>query len=172
MKTFHKAFTVLEFLVVIAIMCILIALILVGLTGARSNARDQARISNVQNIVVGLAQFHDICRVYPASLASTETCFELGGKTLGNILPDIDAYHVDPRYLYAGIADASDNTSCIGMHIGVKLENANSGFASSKAGFGPASYGQYLPQVLVACVPGADFEAGPTAPDPIFDIKK
>lgn len=175
MQKKHKGFTVLEFLIVVAIMAILIGLILVGLTNARVDSRDQARITNIQNIVVGLTQFHDICRVYPAVLSSADpsaTCFELGGKTIKDIIPEIDSFAFNAQgsdYLYTGLADASDNLLCTGFHIGVKLEGTPDGFASSRSAFGPSSYGS---QTIVPCGNGVDFEAGPGALDSIFDIKK
>ena len=176
--SYNKGFTVLEFLVVIGIMGVLVLLVLVGLTGARANAREQARVSNIKTIVVGLAQFHDICRTYPAVLLSTDvsaTCPELNGKTLKDLVPDIDDFKFnDPAsdYVYTGLADISDPASCIGFHIGVKLETDGNSFSTTKSGFGPGEYQSLAPQQIGTCAGGTDFEAGVLATDPIFDIRK
>lgn len=92
----HKGFTVLEFLIVIAIMSILVGLILVGLTAARTNARDQEKISNLQKIALGIQQYHDICNQYPSDLDDQETCPDLQaqGATLKTIIPEIMDYHL------------------------------------------------------------------------------
>ncbi len=145
-KSSHRGFTVLEFLVVIAIMCILIGLILVGLTAARSNARDQSRISNIQTIVVGIVQFHDICRVYPTVLDATTVypCLDpvANTKTFADLVPNIGTYQFDmpgSDYLYASLADPSDLNTCTGFHVGVQLEGHATSFASSKSGSAPVS---------------------------------
>jgi prepilin-type N-terminal cleavage/methylation domain-containing protein len=124
----HKGFTVLEFLIVMAIMSILIGLILVGLTAARAHSRDQAKISNLQTIAVGITQYHDICREYPSSLSATETCGGLQGSTLANLIPEIDSYQFNTGrdYNYAAIAlDTDDLDTCSSFHLSVSLERNN-----------------------------------------------
>ena len=90
--TGHHGFTILELLVVIGIMCILIALVLVGLNAARANSDDQRKVANVQTVAVGLAQYFEICHSYPPTLDGTATCTDLQGKTLDDLAPGVATY--------------------------------------------------------------------------------
>ena len=180
MNKTHRGFTVLELLIVIAIMCILIGLILVGLNSARSHSRDEDKVTNVQTITVGLTQFYDACRTYPADLdaanpANAATCANLGSKTIVDFIPDLASYQFNQSgsdYVYAGLTtNASDASDCTNFHIGVKLEGSASGEFPSKAGFAPSNY-PYGMQPCAAHVgaPGAtDFDG---TDDHFFDIKK
>ena len=130
-KRTYEGFTVLEFLIVIAIMAILVGLILVGLNSARLNARDQQKIANVQRVVIGIQQYQDICREYPANLDDQQTCPELTlqNKTFANLVPDIMNFRFNQGgdYHYVGIASDSQNVeTCSGFHLWVQLEKDNS----------------------------------------------
>lgn len=133
----HKGFTVLEFLVVMIIMAILIGLILVGLTAARANGRDQSRISNLHTIAVGLEQYKDICREYPADLISGESCLDLAPATLGSLVANIDDYNFNQsstaEYQYVPIApDGVSTDVCSGYHLYVRLETDHDAFTGAK----------------------------------------
>jgi prepilin-type N-terminal cleavage/methylation domain-containing protein len=160
---FKKGFTVLEFLIVVAIMAILIGLILVGLTAARKNSRDQSRVSNVQNIAVGLAQFYDICRVYPVSLDSTTVYPCLDNKTFASLVPDIEkfAFNTGGEYFYASLADPIEADVCTSMHVGVLLETSDASYKATKS---------KAPAASALCNGSSpDFDGTPTT---MFDIKK
>lgn len=166
-----RGFTVLEFLVVMVIMAILIGLVLVGLTAARANGRDQARISNLHTIAVGLEQYHDICREYPADLIATETCAELGSANLGTIIDHIDSYNFNAtptaEYQYIPIAPDYANTAiCSGYHLYVHLETNHDSFTGAKFNSSNTSN-------VVTCQsqnPGEGINAATTAK--IFDLHK
>ena len=149
-KLSHQGFTVLELLIVIAIMCILISLILVGLNSARTHSNDQNKVSMIETISVGLEQFHDVCRFYPASLTDTTvpsySCPVLlaQGKTLANFIPDITADRFnDPtsEYVYSAFASTGDptNTNCVAYHIGVKIDGPNS-FTNQASNFDSSAH--------------------------------
>jgi prepilin-type N-terminal cleavage/methylation domain-containing protein len=173
MKKFHKGFTVLELLIVIAIMAILMSLILVGLQSARSHARDQDKVTNLRTIVVGVTQFYDICRMYPASLDSTTTCPSLGTKTLGDIIPNLADYHFDATgsdYTYTALSgDTTDQTDCTNFHIGVHLDGNVSSFSSQKSSFNSTIVN--LPLGMVICS-SSTFSGFDGTVDSVFDIKK
>lgn len=166
MKTnsLQKGFTVLEFLIVIAMMTVLVGLILVGLTAARKNSRDQARVSNIQNVVVGLTQFYDICREYPPTLDSTIVYDCLDNKPFTSLVSDVDKFQFNAgsEYYYVALADLSDPDTCTGFHIGVTLEGSSTSFANSKTG-APASSEVCNGTTIV------DFDG--TQPN-VFDIRK
>lgn len=126
----HKGFTVLEFLIVMAIMAILVSLILVGLTTARANARDQAKIANLQKIALALQQYQDICREYPNELIASQSCVALqnANASLGSLIPEIDTYAFNTQgdYNYAPMAPDQNNPQvCSGFHLWVRLERQN-----------------------------------------------
>ena len=142
----HPGFTVLEFLIVVAIMAILIGLILTGLNSARVRAADQGKITNLQTIVVAVEQFRDICRVYPLELKSTETCPELAAdnKQLSDIIPEIDSYNFNGSnpngtasdYVFVPLEDPVNFPGvCIKYHIGVKLNAASDAYAATSSNF-------------------------------------
>lgn len=134
----RSGFTVLELLIIIAILCILLALVLVGLEGARKNSRNEKRMANVQAIALGLEQFRDACRFYPPNLDTGVTYGCLNNQTFALFVSDIDSYQVnqpDSEYSYVSLADASDPKTCIGYHLGVALEGDNASAAVGKAGF-------------------------------------
>ncbi len=121
----HKGFTVLEFLIVVTIISILVGLILVGLNAARSNARDQKKIADLQRIALGIQQYHDICREYPASLDTGQTCDNLGGSAIESIIADLKNYEFNTGgdYHYTAIADDVKNPdTCSSFHLWVQLE--------------------------------------------------
>lgn len=139
-KSSRRGFTVLEFLIVVGIMSILMALILVGLTGARNRATDQKKIANLQTVAVALEQYRDICRVYPAVLTATETCPELGGRELGDLIKEIDIYDFNgagssSEYLYVPIESVYGPGVCIRYHLGVELLSQTDAYAARSAKF-------------------------------------
>ncbi len=153
LKVKHKGFTVLEFLVVVAIMSILVGLILVGLNAARSNARDQEKIANLQKIALGIEQYRDICREYPADLIPDQRCDNLNGSTLENLIPDIATYGFEDttsEYGYMPIDDDYGNgpNTCSSYHVWVRLEKDRetnaARFDSTNAQQCFSTYGRYV----------------------------
>ncbi len=56
-KRLQQGFTVLEFLIVIAIMCILIAIALASLTSSREKAVDEKKITELKTAALGIEQY-------------------------------------------------------------------------------------------------------------------
>lgn len=65
-----KGFTLIEILVVIAIVGVLIGLSLFGLTGARESSRDAKRKSDLELIRGAIETYRSDCNGYPLALAS------------------------------------------------------------------------------------------------------
>ncbi len=106
MKSNHKAFTLIEMLVVISLIGILAALALVSFTSAQKQARDTTRKSDLkqyQTAVEGYAlKNNDIYPIHGSSVpANTTLCTDL----------DIGSCPADPKntspYTYRYISDAS-----------------------------------------------------------------
>lgn len=74
----RRGFTLIELMVVIAIIGILSAVVIVNISSSRSKARDAKRISDIAQIQLALEQYFDRCREYPpadgGSIASESAC--------------------------------------------------------------------------------------------------
>ena len=67
---FTRGFTLIEMLVVIAIIAILSGIIIANLSGAKGKARDAKRVSDLGNIQMALELYFDRCNQYPASVSN------------------------------------------------------------------------------------------------------
>jgi general secretion pathway protein G len=69
MKILHRSrkggFTLIEMLVVIAIIAILTGIIITGLVGSKAKARDAKRASDLSQISLAIEQYFDRCDQYP-----------------------------------------------------------------------------------------------------------
>jgi prepilin-type N-terminal cleavage/methylation domain-containing protein len=124
-----KGFTALELLVVLAIIGILISVALTGIDLSRKRARDNARIADVQNIILSLEQYHDTCREYPMDIYDQNTdngCPTGLTITWASFMPSTPMDVSGANYLYAGIPVSSNlGARCGGYHIGADLEQDN-----------------------------------------------
>jgi prepilin-type N-terminal cleavage/methylation domain-containing protein len=66
-----KGFTLIEMLIVVAIIAILASIIIVGLGPAQQSGRDARRLSDLQSIRNGLQLFYNKCGFYPGTAAAT-----------------------------------------------------------------------------------------------------
>ena len=71
-----KGFTLIELMVVIAIIAILTAIITANFTTAKSKSRDAKRMSDLGQIQLALAGYFDRCNTYPPDITTsfTTTC--------------------------------------------------------------------------------------------------
>ncbi len=67
----NKGFTLVEMMVVIAIIAILTGIIITGLVGSKAKSRDAKRASDLSQIQLAVEQFFDRCDQYPTSLIPT-----------------------------------------------------------------------------------------------------
>lgn len=157
-----RGFTVLELLIVIAMMVLLMGMVLVGLNNSRKNARDQERISNIKRVQIGLSQFYQVCGHYPPTLAAssiftTATCPALGSgtatyKTFKDFVSDITSLNFNStgsRYKYVSLTYVSGGSGaqCSGYHIGVDLEETSNALATKDSQFNSAA----LPTGIHTC---------------------
>ena len=77
MKTLHRSreggFTLIEMLVVIAIIAILTGIIITGLVGSKAKSRDAKRASDLSQIALAVEQYFDRCYQYPTTIADDPT---------------------------------------------------------------------------------------------------
>jgi general secretion pathway protein G len=89
MKNNKKGFTLIEILVVVAIIGLLSSIILVGLGGFQARARDANRIADLRQVENGLALYYNRYRVYPNANTWDALRTALTGAGVGvNRIPD------------------------------------------------------------------------------------
>lgn len=67
LKLNKRGFTLVELVVVVAIIAILSAVVITNINSSRSKARDAKRISDIAQIQLALEQYFNRCGVYPAA---------------------------------------------------------------------------------------------------------
>lgn len=125
----NKGFTVLELLVVVAIIGILSAIIMASLNSSRSKGRDAKRIEELRQMVNALELYYNVNGVYP----SRAQLYSATNQTQANnpLAPYLWPLPRDPRtgafYNYSGIRQTTTpvTSSCAGYHLGASLENNN-----------------------------------------------
>ncbi len=114
----QKGFTLIEMLVVVAIIGILSSVILVGLTGTRKQGRDTRRIADLRQVQTGLELYFNKNGAFPDPGNWTSLSTALTGAGLGiNTIPK------DPlstQTYYYGVSAARDE-----YVLGARLEDAN-----------------------------------------------
>lgn len=123
-RSFNKGFTLIELMIVVAIISILTGIIVTSLTSSKSKSRDAQRVSDINQIQLALEQYFDRCGQYPADIYSTASCFS--GATSVGFNDYIAVVPHDPsdktlKYGYA-VNDASTPTDYV-LHA--TLENPN-----------------------------------------------
>lgn len=85
-KSTSRGFTLVELLIVLAIIGLLSSVVIASTTASRSKARDVRRIGDLKEIQLALAIYYDVNKVYPVSLNTIVT-----DKYLASIPLDPDA---------------------------------------------------------------------------------
>lgn len=112
----QKGFTLVEMLVVVAIIAILSSVFLVGLRGFRAQAYDTRRISDIQKIQSQLELFYNQQRRYPATLSELSS---VGGYTAPTDPVSRESY----RYVPCSGGPSGYHQSYV---IGATLDNKSS----------------------------------------------
>lgn len=124
----RRGFTVIEFLIVVAIMGILMAIVLASINISQAKARDNARLGDIKTIALALEQFKDACREYPYELDEND---DAGGNcsfTFGQFIQTIPVPAISGSYMYVGLEGSTGR--CTGYHLLVDLERENGALAS------------------------------------------
>jgi prepilin-type N-terminal cleavage/methylation domain-containing protein len=112
MKSHSRAFTLVELLIVIAIVGILTAVLFGSTATSRSRTRDDRRITDLKQIQLALALYFDVYRDYPNGADASA----LGVLVAERFLPEIPT---DPQggapYEYA--KNSSEKKYCLGATL-------------------------------------------------------
>jgi len=122
MKNERKGFTLIEILIVVAIIAILASVILVGLGPTQSLGRDARRVSDLHEVQNGLELYYNSKGAYPIG-AGTAWTF-LGG-VLTTAVPSITAIPSDPSTNQS--YDYSSDATGGGYILQATLENKTGG---------------------------------------------
>lgn len=87
-----KGFTLVEILIVVAIIGILSAVVLAALSNARTKARDARRIADIKQLQGALDNYFGYCYTYPALLSDLET-----SSSCSEYIPVLTALPIDPQ---------------------------------------------------------------------------
>jgi prepilin-type N-terminal cleavage/methylation domain-containing protein len=127
MKVFKKSdgFTLVEIVVVIAIIALLSSIIYSSFGGQKAKSRDQKRVSDVSSIQLALELYFNKNGVYPLTLASLVPTY-------------ISSIPTDPTNIYASqyfpITKQQNSAYCISYQLWTKFEVKNT-YLDSKKGF-------------------------------------
>ena len=128
LKYMRKGFTLIEILIVVAIIAILASIVLVGLGPSQQAGRDARRLSDIRQIQTGLELYFNRCGIYPGNAAPNtagQPCTvaaddyhamvaAVTGSNLG-----ISSMPQDPspsQTYYYGVS-ATGNTYTVGAHL-------------------------------------------------------
>ncbi|HUD04163.1 MAG TPA: prepilin-type N-terminal cleavage/methylation domain-containing protein [Candidatus Paceibacterota bacterium] len=144
-------FTLIELMIVIAIIGILITIVLESTSAARSSARDDRRLSDLKEVQVDLAQYYSAERSYPTATQyySASPGDSTALKTLQSVLTDTgDLPTTDPQGFSYGYYSSDGTSYCVGTNLEVPNNQTDSagssGFCSNLSG--SYNYTQLPPQ--------------------------
>jgi len=101
----EKGFTLIEVLMVVAIIGILATIVLVSLNTARSKARDVRRISDLRQLALALEMSYDDNSTYPVQATCVDIATPLAALATGGYMGALPADPGTYTYSYLGICD-------------------------------------------------------------------
>lgn len=130
----RQGFTLIEILIVVAIIAILASVVLVGLGPTQQAGRDARRISDLASIQQGLELYYGKCGYYPGTLTS---------GTCSGALPSAASYPASAgSSVYGGVA-AELTASTAGLGLSTMPNDPSSGKTyryTANAASSPTSY--------------------------------
>ncbi len=119
-KKGQDGFTLMELLVVVAIIAILLAVVLISVNSSRQKGRDAKRIGDVRAISNALELYRSANNAYPSTMIPLAPNY-------------ISALPKDPKtnldYFFTGL-DGTTLDICSGYHLGASMETNNSVMSS------------------------------------------
>jgi prepilin-type N-terminal cleavage/methylation domain-containing protein len=88
----HSGFTLIEILIVVAIIAILSSVVLIGLGPTQKSGRDARRLSDLHEVQTGLELYYGKCGLYPSLSVTNGACpvcgYDVGYKDMSKALTD------------------------------------------------------------------------------------
>lgn len=126
----RKGFTLIEILIVVAIIAILASIVIVGLGPAQQSGRDARRVTDLQSIQNGLELYYQQCGFYPSNTQGSTNCPADSSNDFAGMATALKSSGVvgstnipiDPSSPHQTYYYASNGTS---YTLGATLENSN-----------------------------------------------
>lgn len=116
-----RGFSLIEMLVVLAIIGIILAIVLASLSASKQKARDDKRVSDIATLRLVLEQYYDLCNQYPPTLTSGASAGCPAGQTLGSLISEIPVTPEGGAYTYTAFGSGA---VCRSYHISALMERA------------------------------------------------
>jgi len=115
-----SGFTLIELIVVVAIIAVLSTILFGFLGDSKIKARDTKRVSDIKEIQLALEVYHSVNKKYPSGLPELKT---------GGFIPEVPVAPPNSTYIYVPLGPATGN--CTNYHLGVHIEGTGNNFLSS-----------------------------------------
>ncbi|MFH0755070.1 MAG: type II secretion system protein [bacterium] len=144
MKVFKKkyGYTLIEIVIVIAIMGVLSIIIYSSFDVSKAQSRDQKRVTDIKSLQIALEQYFRIYGIYPTSINT------LVPNYISSIPTDSNNNYENN---YFPITKTSGSSNCISYQLWAKFEKNNS-YLDSKKGFDSTL--STLPHIMYECGSG------------------
>lgn len=134
-KVFSQGFTVLEMLIILAIMAILIGMVVVSFDQGKKQTADKTLVAELRSAQVALEEYRAQCKVYPLESSDeidldADNIFPGAGSacsiTLGDVWPGALGAGAF-EYIALKHVSTGNEEACAGYHIAVELSGESAG---------------------------------------------
>jgi prepilin-type N-terminal cleavage/methylation domain-containing protein len=166
----RKGFTLIEILIVVAIIAILASIVLVGLGPTQQSGRDARRLSDLHEVQNGLALYYNACGYYPGKDNKTPcTGYSNIGKTNGSAY--VSLISTLTGFTTLGINSVPDDPTA-GHHYTYSVTTTGSSYVLSATLENPNNsvFNSYTPPANVASATNGDGAEACAAAGPQYCI--
>ncbi len=141
-----RGFTLVELLIVVAIIAVISGIMITNFSSSRARSRDGKRVSDISQIQLSLEQYFDRCQQYPATLATTQNSGCPSGVSLATFISQIPTPPSAATYDYTTYAPgAPSNTTITDYILHTRFESRVAALDDSlKSGASPTTPTWYI----------------------------
>jgi prepilin-type N-terminal cleavage/methylation domain-containing protein len=114
-----RGFTLIETLVVMAIIGLILSIVLASLSASKQKARDDKRVSDIATLRLVLEQYYDLCNQYPPTISASASTGCPTGQSLGSLIATLPTPPEGGTYTYTAFGTG---TLCRSYHISAAME--------------------------------------------------